>query len=96
MRPQHVIVRSVLSPHDWSSPTVTAVNSPAGASKREYGSRPFPQHVMVRSVLSPHEWSLPATTALNFMSLNWLSDPGKKFVHPQHVMVWSVLSPHDS
>ena len=60
---QQVMVASVLSPHVWNPPAVTAVNVPLGASVCP--QRLSPQQVMVASVLSPHVWRPPAVTAVN-------------------------------
>ena len=53
LRPQQVMVASVLRPHKWIMPAETAVNVPLGAT--DSPSRLRPQQVMVASVLSPHE-----------------------------------------
>ena len=54
---------SVLSPHVWPPPAVTAVNVPSGASAPPQWLSP--QQVMVASVLSPHVWPPPVVTAVN-------------------------------
>ena len=53
---------SVLSPHVWTAPVVTALKVPLGASVCPCSFQP--QQVMVALVLSPHVWCASAVTAL--------------------------------
>ena len=86
--PQHVMVPSVWSPHEWSLPAVTAAKAPAGAS--DCPDVLSPQQVIVPSMRSPQVCQTPALTALKIPAgaLAWpISSSSQLLLLPQHLTV---------
>ena len=94
-RPQHVMVPSVWSPHEWSLPAVTAAKAPAGAS--DCPNVLSPQQVIVPSMRSPQVCQTPALTALKIPAgaLAWpISSSSQLLLLPQHLTVPRVRRAH--